>query len=377
MLVFSTKLRNIMQAFHNINNNMKDLLAGLLAISMTLISVTASAMSSPWSITSEQELTTRYEREIKSFWQTGQFSQFSGVDDINIRYAQFVSPDRDKCLVLVPGRSEGYLKYQELAFDLTNAGYNLFIIDHRGQGLSGRMQADQHKGYVAMFDHYSDDLHYFVSNIVQTQCQQDIYLLAHSMGGAISARYMQRYQTPIKAAVLASPMIAINSGGIPNWLGEFIISGGDTLSKWLSNDSWYFLGQDGYSSRPFADNALMQSSVRYEIFTNLYQSTPELQLGGVTFRWLDEAVKANKDIFADINKLTTPTLVLQAGSDTVVDNGAQDDFCRALHAAHPQSCPNGKPEVIAGARHEIFFELDEYRVDGIVKTLNWFEQANN
>lgn len=374
MLFFSTKLRNINVTFQNINNNMKDLLAGLLTITMTLISVEAAAMRSPWSITSEQELSQRYEKEIKSFWQTGQFSQFSGVDAVNIRYAQFVSPNRNKCLVLVPGRSEGYLKYQELAFDLTNAGYNLFIIDHRGQGLSGRMQEDLHKGYVATFDHYSDDLHYFVSNVVQTQCQQDIYLLAHSMGGAISARYMQRYQTPIKAAVLASPMIAINSGGIPNWLGELIISSGDTLAKWLSDDSWYFLGQNGYSNKPFDNNPLMQSRIRYEIFTNLYQSTPELQLGGVTFRWLNEAIKVNKDIFADIGKLTTPTLVLQAGSDTVVDNRAQNDFCRALHTVHPQSCPDGKPEVIAGARHEIFFELDEYRIDGIVKTLNWFEQ---
>ncbi|REL28546.1 alpha/beta fold hydrolase [Thalassotalea euphylliae] len=376
MLLFSAELRTIVQASQDINNNMKDLLAGLLAISMTLTTTQASAASTPWSTTSEQALPTRYDNEIKSFWQTGQFSEFSGVDDVSIRYAQFLSPSRNKCLLLVPGRSESYLKYQELAFDLTNAGYNLFIIDHRGQGLSGRMQSDEHKGYVAEFDHYSDDLHFFVDNIVQPQCQQDIFLLAHSMGGAISARYLQRYQTPIKAAVLASPMIAVNSGGIPSWLGEFIIGSGDTLSQWFSDDSWYFLGQSGYSSTPFADNALMQSPVRYEIFTHLYQSTPDLQLGGVTFRWLSEAVQVNKDIFSDIHKLTVPTIVLQAGSDTVVDNQAQNDFCQALHAAHPQSCPEGKPAVIAGARHEIFFELDKYRIDGIVQTLNWFQQAS-
>ena len=377
MLFLSPIFRKIMkvslEAFHYFNNNMNYLLAGILTIVMTVSSLNTNAQQ--LTFTTEQQLEQRYNNEIKSFWQQGKFSQFSGMEQVSIHYAQFISPQNQQCLVLVPGRSEGYLKYQELAYDLTNAGFNLFIIDHRGQGISQRMQSDPHKGYVALFDHYSDDLHYFVENIVKTQCpEQSIYLLAHSMGGAISARYMQRYETPIKAAVLASPMIAINGGGIPTWLAEFIINSGDKLSKWFSQDSWYFLGQGGYESTPFADNKLMQSRLRYQLFTNLYESTPKLQLGGVTYRWLQEAVKVNKDLFTDIDNLKTPTLVLQAGSDTVVDNSAQDAFCQALHATYEHSCPDGKPLVIEGARHEIFFELDNYRNQGLNETLNWFSR---
>ncbi|NMP30523.1 alpha/beta fold hydrolase [Thalassotalea sp. M1531] len=328
------------------------------------------------SLSTERDLNVRYQNEISAAWQQGHFSSFKGMDDINIHFAQFVSEERKQCIVLVPGRSEGYLKYQEFAFDLTNQGFNLFIIDHRGQGLSDRMLSDKHKGYVASFDHYSDDLHQFIETIVKPQCEKQLYLLAHSMGGAISARYLQRYASPVKAAVLASPMIAINSGGLPDWLAEFIIHTGNTLSQWLANEPWYFLGQGSYQHTAFGENQLMHSKLRYQLFTELYQQHPELQLGGVTFHWLEQAIKANKDLFSDIEKLKTPTLVIQAGSDTIVDNHAQNEFCQQLNSHFAYSCPSGKPIVVENARHEIFFESDEYRQQGIAQVLDWFNQPH-
>lgn len=345
-----------------------------LLFRLFLLFMTKSTIASTLPISLEAGLTERYKNEINTFWQQGNFNSFEGVDAIDIRYAEFVSPHRDKCIVIVSGRSEGYLKYKELSYDLANQGYNLFLIDHRGQGLSGKMLSNRHKGFVASFDHYSDDLHTFVETIVKPQCQQDIFLLAHSMGGAISARYMQRYQTPITAAVLASPMIAINSGGIPQWLAKLIISTGDSLSKLISDEAWYFLGQGDYKTIAFEQNKLMQSGTRYQIFTDLYQQESKLQLGGVTYHWLQEALNANKALFNDISKLETPVTIIQAGADTVVDNQAQHDFCQALHQQHTHSCPSGKPIVIDNALHEIFFESDQYRLQGIEATLNWFNR---
>ncbi|WP_448212658.1 alpha/beta fold hydrolase [Colwellia sp. MEBiC06753] len=343
---------------------------GIFLIAMSTTAVFAT--STPY--TSETELPQRYSNEIKQHWQTGHFSSFKGVDQVDIHYAQFQSPAANQCIVLVPGRSEGYLKYQELAYDIAQQGFDLFIIDHRGQGLSGRMLNNKFKGYVELFDDYSTDLHQFIDTIVRPACHNELYLLAHSMGGAISARYLQRFISPVKAAVLSSPMIAINSGGLPLWLSKLVINTGDTLSQLLANQPWYFVGQDDYKTKAFEDNQLSHSIIRYQIFTKLYQATPELQLGGVTFHWLKEALKANEDIFDDIDKLKTPTLVLQAGSDTVVDNSAQDQFCQQLHQNFSYSCPGGKPIVIKGARHEILFEIDSYRQQGLDQILAWFTQ---
>ncbi len=332
-----------------------------------------SAMSHGQSLTVDSELMAAQKVQIAEHWQNGEFSSFTGKDNVRINYASFTNDSHRKSIILVPGRTEGYLKYKELNFELFNQGYDIHIIDHRGQGISGRMTQEPHKGYVKHFDDYTEDLQQFVT-IVSQKPNQKKYLLAHSMGGAIAARYLQRYQDHnISAAMLASPMIAVNSGGIPLWLAQGLINSGDALNNLVSDEPWYFLGQGNYAATAFEQNQLTHSQIRYQIFSELYQQTPELQLGGVTFHWLRQAIKANHDIFADIDKLTTPTMVLQAGADTVVDNSAQDSFCQALHQTYSYSCSNGKPIRIEGAYHELFFELDQYRTPAIEHVLEWFD----
>ena len=85
---------------------------------------------------------------------------------IRINYATFIHNEVQESIVLVTGRTESYLKYQELAFDLYHQGYNVYIIDHRGQGLSQRLLKDNHKGYVKIFDDYAHDLKQFIDEVV-------------------------------------------------------------------------------------------------------------------------------------------------------------------------------------------------------------------
>jgi lysophospholipase len=330
--------------------------------------------------TKEAELTASLATEIKQFWQQGTFSSFSGVDQIRLNYATFTHQEYQECIVIVSGRSESYLKYQELAFDLHQQGYNVFIIDHRGQGLSQRLLNDNQKGYVINFDDYAHDLQQFITDVVtknsaSTSVNTDLpkpHLLAHSMGGAIAARMMQLYPNSVKSAVLTSPMIAVNNGNIPNWLAKAIIYSGDKLETWFSDDASYFMGQTGFNETPFTDNQLSHSAIRYQHFSDVYQKNKNIQLGGVTTHWLKEALSANKQIFADLPKLTTPILVLQSGNDTIVSNEAQNSFCKQLHQHNSASCPHGKPFVFENAFHELMFEQDQYRIPAIKKVLDWF-----
>ena len=330
--------------------------------------------------TTESQLTARHHSEIANFWQQGDFGHFSGVKELRINYATFThNESQNKCLVIVSGRSESYLKYQELAFDFFNAGYHIFLIDHRGQGLSQRALANSNKGYVENFQYYVDDLAYFISNIVSSHCTSDKgtekpYLLAHSMGGAIAARYLQDYPKAIQASVLSSPMLGFNDGGVPHFIAESVIKTTAQLNQWLDDTPWYFFGHKDFSQRSFDDNMLMHSKVRYQLFTELYQTNKQIQLGGITVKWLTESLTALENIFAHIDKITTPTLVLQSGADKIVSNEAQNEFCQQLQKLQPQSCPDGKPLVIENAYHELFFESDVYRQQALTAVLNWFEQ---
>lgn len=67
------------------------------------------------------------------------------------------------------------------------------------------MLADKQKGYVADFEDYVVDLKQFHDQVIMADQPAKLFLLAHSMGGAISALYLERWPDDIKAAVLSSP----------------------------------------------------------------------------------------------------------------------------------------------------------------------------
>ena len=334
------------------------------------------------SFTYEEQLETSYVNNIHNFWQQGDFNHFFGKNNIRINYVYFThalinkttTDKNQRSLVIVPGRAESYIKYQELSFDFYQQGYDIFIIDHRGQGLSERMLTNPHKGYVENFEWYSDDLHYFIKNIVKPNTVKKPYLIAHSMGGLIAARYLQKHTNAIQAAVLSSPMIAINSGMFPNHLAEILIQESEKFNQWLSPTPWYFIGQSDFVFLPFDQNPLTQSEIRYQRLIDLYKNNSEIQLGGVTLHWLTEAFKAKQTVLNHLTTLTTPTLILQTGADSVVDNQAQNEFCQRLHQLHPLSCPTGKPITINNSYHELFFEQDHYREVALTHVIQWFNQ---
>ena len=333
------------------------------------------AMSQSIQFMQENQLTSDFSNKIEQFWQQGHFAHFNAFDQTRINYAQFLHDnEKQESIVVIPGRSETYLKYQELSYDLYQRGYNIFLLDHRGQGLSERLLTNPNKGYVTHFSDYENDLSFFIDNIVGTNCHNKPYLLAHSMGGVISTRYMQRFPNKIKAAVLSSPMIGFSSGPIPTFLAKGLIKFSNALNHRFSNEPWYFLGQGNYKTQSFNQNKLTHSRIRYQNFIDLYKKTTNIQLGGVTINWLHQGIKAQNKIFLQLDQLTTPILVLQAEKDTVIDNQAQNAFCQQLHQLQPQSCPKGKPKVINGAYHELFIESDGMRALVLEEVFSWFER---
>jgi len=320
----------------------------------------------------ENQLSSPFFNKMEQFWQQGHFSYFSALDKTRINYARFTHQDTTKSIVIISGRSETYLKYQELSYDLYLQGYNIFLFDHRGQGLSERLLSNPDKGYVASFVDYENDLSHFIDTIVSKTCQGKPYLLAHSMGCVISTRYMQRFPNSIKAAVLSSPMMGFRSAPVPTVIAKGLVNFSNRVNNWVSDEPWYFLGQNDYQAISFSKNKLSHSKIRYQNFIDLYQNTAQVQLGGVTINWLREGIKAQEKVFSQLAQLTTPIQVLQAGEDSVIDNQAQNEFCQQLHQLHPKSCPNAEPVVIKGAYHELFIESDAMREQALHNILAWF-----
>ncbi|WP_071914567.1 alpha/beta fold hydrolase [Aeromonas sp. SCS5] len=343
---------------------MKSLSIPLLAL--TLFSAGALAVTNPYQLTSEADVPTLYQQTLPDFWRQHAIEgEFKGKDGVAIRYAALRQEKVDRAILIVNGRVESYLKYQELAWDLWRQGYSLYLIDHRGQGMSGRMLSDHDKGYVDQFDDYVVDMKQFHDQIIMEDKPAKLFLLAHSMGGAISARYLERWPDDIRAAVLSSPMLGINLGGLPKWLARGLATTIGTVGGWFGEPP-YGPGQGPYQDHGFADNELTHSQSRYQAFRQIYEQYPQIKLGGATAHWIYQGITGADAAIADAGAIKTPLLLLQAGNDSVVDNAAQDAFCTKAN------CEGGKPLRIEGAWHELFIESDDKRQPALTAMLDFF-----
>lgn len=320
--------------------------------------------------TTESELSDLGGSGLAAYWQRQAVQgQFNSHDGLQLPYAKLFNSQHQQAIILVNGRTETYLKYQELARDLFNNGYNVYLYDHRGQGLGPRLLDDSQMGYVADFDDYVQDLEQFAQQVVLQDPVDNLYLLSHSMGGTISALWLSQTRVRLQAAALSSPMMGIYHQPLPRWLVNGLLTLFDNGCRWLNHSACYAPGQANYQDVPFKDNVLTHSEVRYQVFRDLYEQQPQLQLGGASVHWLKQALLAGDNAINQAGRITIPLLVLQAGNDVVVDNTAQNTFCKAL--AH---CDGGQPRVINNASHELFIERDSYRRPALEAILSFFAQ---
>lgn len=303
---------------------------------------------------------------IQPFWQQQvQQGQLITPSGLKLAYS-FVNPVNARAtILLVQGRTESMMKYQELMWELSSQGYAVFTLDHRGQGLSERLLEDRHKGHVENFQDYVDDQHLFIEQVVASKrAPGPLFLLTHSMGGAVGSLLMAQQPDLFTAAVLASPMHMPNT--------EVLFSEADgcyiaaTLG-WMCSDCYAGFVSVPYNATPFADNVLTQSAVRYQAFRDQYAKQPQLQLGGPTWQWVNEACDVADEMPAVAQRIQTPFLILQGGADTVVSNSAQDAFCQ--NATH--SC-RGVVK-IESAKHELFIEQDVYRQQAMTELFKFLQ----
>lgn len=353
----------------------RSLVAALTAV---LLAQSAAALSPPvidnrYGLIPQTELPERYRREVEPFWsKVGQGGTFtSSVGGLRIAYMTFVNPQEKAAIVISSGRTESYVKYKELVFDLYRLGYSVYIHDHRGQGFSQRLLDDPQKGHVEHFDDYVADLDQFVREVVKKQPHRKLLLLAHSMGGAIATRYVELHPEVFDAAALSSPMHAPNAK---------ILVSADTSCAWfktsakLCRDCYAGLKARPYSPQPYEGNEYTWSAERYTIFRNAYQQDTLVQLGGPTRQWVAEACAASQMMVQEAGRIRRPVLVLQAGQDTAVMPEAQNEFCAALQKSTGQGCWRNGPIRFEGARHELFIETDVFRVPALNAILDFYAE---
>ena len=296
---------------------------------------------------------------IESIRRSGTFERNPGEP---IYYELYTVEESKGCFVISHGFTESTVKYTEVIYYLTEAGYSVAIVDHRGHGRSYRDVEDLWLTNVDNFDHYRDDFIWFIHTVVMRAYEgQDLFVLGHSMGGAIAA-HVAEYdpELPVKKYILSSPMIAPATGGVPEQLTKMIdeacIHGGKGHEMVFVHKPFDPAGDWG------SDGCCATSEARYTWYLEFQREHPEFQNAAATYNWLRESLRQTKVVLnpASAARVQVPVLLIQAGKDTMVKNEAQDELLKLL--------PNGKKVVFPAAKHEIF-RCTDYEVKLYINTL--------
>jgi lysophospholipase len=302
-----------------------------------------------------------YSDKIEDFYNSGQEGYFEGQEGVPIYYKFFRQSDRKAPAIMISsGRTEAAIKYKELIFDLYNEGYSVYIHDHRGQGLSGRMTEDPDMGYIDTFQFYVDDMKFYYDNMVIPGGHKQIYLLAHSLGGAIGMTYLEQYAGDFKAAAFSSPMLGLK----PPACEAVMLLAGD--------EPKYALGQHKYDDdkTDFTKNKLTGSKIRYERMIEAYEKEPKARLGGATYQWVLRSCQQFDYINENIDRIQTPFILFSAEDERIVNPRAHQRFVEsALELG--KTC---QAWVIENAQHELLIEKDEQRIDTLNHILKFYAQ---
>ncbi|MEM6986723.1 MAG: alpha/beta fold hydrolase [Pseudomonadota bacterium] len=315
--------------------------------------------------------------QIKANWSRCQTLDFEGVDGVAIHAVCAPAVDaaaNGAAILLLPGRTEPLVKYRDLAFELNRRGHALYLIDHRGQGQSGRLLADPERGHVVDFEHYVDDVERFLDARVLADEPDKLVLFGHSMGGCIAARLLQRRSDTFSAAVLFSPMLEIATGLVPGWVASAVTTALSKMPFGLGDPEAYVPGGHGFEPTPFKLdgelNPLTNSETRLERCMRDYVDIPETRLGSPTRHWFDQAMDACAAAIRDAAMITCPTLLFSAGDDPIVEYGGQRALCAGSDAVEG-------PRVVAQARHELLMERDDIRATVLDEAFAFVERVAN
>ena len=134
------------------------------------------------------------------------------TDSVELFWQKWV-PDGaiERVLVFQHGIGEHSGRYQHLLDTFANTGTACYALDARGHGHSpGR------RGYLTHFERFADDLSDLIRLARSENDGQEVFLLGHSLGGAIALDFALRSgkQAQLRGLILSSAAIELPQSGI-------------------------------------------------------------------------------------------------------------------------------------------------------------------
>ena len=267
---------------------------------------------------------------------------FSGAEGVEIFWQQWLPavPQPAATVVIAHGVSEHSGRYAHVAARLNAAGYSVAALDHRGHGRSGgdRCVVDRMDNAVA-------DLGTAIALARDAVGAPKLFLLGHSMGGAIALEYALHDQGKLDGLILSAPAAALEAAS------RFELVAGRVLSRVAPSLGVFAIDSSSVSRDP-------QVVIDYD-------ADPLGFHGKLPARTVAELAGVIETFPERVGSLRLPLLVMLGTGDKLVP----PDAGRMVHAG--ASSAEKKLIEYDGLYHEILNEPEQDRVmDDLVAWLD-------
>jgi acylglycerol lipase len=260
------------------------------------------------------------------------------VGGLSLYYRAWEAENARAGLLIVHGLAEHSGRYVDFARTMADFGFNVYALDLRGHGLS-----DGRRGHVDRFDLLLQDVDRFRRE-VRGGCAEDLplFMLGHSMGGLITARYIEEYDTGLAGAILTSPWLA-TALPVPRW--KVVLA--SVLNRVLP----------ALPISADVDETLLSHD---PLVVTRYKDDP-LVHGKITPRLFAEASMAMGLVMQRSDRIAMPLLLILAGDDKLVDTHKSEAFARSLTA------PDVTIRVLDDYYHEVLNDHDRAIAYGVIR----------
>lgn len=267
----------------------------------------------------------------------------AGIGGINL-YAQAWLPEAAPRAVIVVshGLAEHGGRYETLARELVQRDHAVYAVDHRGHGRSSGPRAN-----IERFAHLVADFCAFTERCAGEHPATPVFMLGHSMGGAVAFASALRLQHRLHGLVLSAPALATGQA-VPRWQEMFV----RLLSLVAPDTGALTLPPDAVSRDPSV--------------VARYAADPLVHHKAIPARTLVELLRAMQGFPASAPGLRLPTLVLHGTADKLVPLAATQPVYRAFGT---RDCV---VQLYEGLYHEVFNEPERERVTADL--LRWLER---
>ncbi len=259
-------------------------------------------------------------------------------------------------VAVFPGRTEMVEKYGGAVTELVGRGFDVAVIDWRGQGLSDRLPDAPLRGDVPDFADYQKDVLAFWAWL-EKQGVAPCFVLAHSMGGCIALRALMN-GLGIRAVSFSAPMWGLT-------LPRTTVAAVAPLAAFLRALKQDMMEVPGAGEEfelwnfPFERNELTRDAKAYAHAQAQLRAHPELRLGAPSIRWLAAALREMQAL----QRLDAPNLPALCGFGTADQIVSQTAIRQRM-----ATWPGGQLVEYDGALHEVLIERAGVRDDFFART---------